>query len=612
MSALGDVAAALLPPEAGGPAPEAVASDARRLLARMPGAQRAALGMALAGVEVASLLRHRRTLGQVEHIQRSALMARIASLGSLGAATVDGLKTLVLLAAGAEEHAASIHAVANDGEPANADSDLAVVDPADLDPGRHWDAVVIGSGAGGAFAARELARSGHEVLIVEEGERWDSQRIRSLHPLDRFAGMYRDAGSTVALGSPPVALPMGCAVGGTTVMNSGTCFRPPAGVVDAWRDVHGFDLAANGLEERLDDVEATLRVGPVPLEIMGRNGRLALAGAEKLGWASAPLLRNAPGCRGSCQCAIGCPNNAKFGVHLNALPQACAAGATIATGLRTDRIINDGTRATGVAARSRDGRSITLAADRVIVACGTTETPPLLRRSGLAGHPRVGRGLSIHPAVGATGRFAEPVVAWEGVMQSAGIEELRDRGILLEATSTPPGMGAMVTPGFGAELVERIGRSDHLASLGAMIADEPSGRVIGAGRPLITYQISKRDRGRLVEALAAIARVLLAAGAEEVEMGGGAPAVRADREVETAAARIRVRKLHLAAFHPTGTVAAGSDERRHPVTGTGALRGVQRVWVADGSILPECPGVNPQVSIMAMASGVGQVAAAVT
>ena len=80
-------------------------------------------------------------------------------------------------------------------------------------------------------------------------------------------------------------------------------------------------------------------------------------------------------------------------------------------------------------------------------------------------------------------------------------------------------------------------------------------------------------------------------------------------ELESAMQRLDVRRLRLAGFHPSGTAAAGSDPSRHPVDPEGRLRGIEGVWVADGSILPSCPGVNPQISIMAMAIGVGEAAA---
>lgn len=606
MSALGDVAAALLPPEAGGPEPERIASIARRMVSRMPATSQAGLGAALVGLEAFSVARAGRTLGSLPPDRREAILRSFSGAG--GRPVVDALKAIVLLAHGSDSFAEEIRTVGSTHEPARPDP------PLDLTPAEQWparvrcDAVVVGSGAGGAFAARALARAGLDTVIVEEGERWTVERLRAGSPLDRFTSVYRDGGTTTALGNPPIALPLGRAVGGTTVINSGTCFRPPLPVATAWHERDGLALAEPGaLDARLADVEQTLEVGPVQMDVMGRNGELALEGAAALGWESGPLRRNAPGCRGACQCAIGCPNNAKGGVHLNALPQACEAGARIVSGLRVKRVLTESGRASGVEARHADGTAVRISAPIVVVAAGAIHTPPLLRRSGLGSHPQVGRGLSIHPAIGVVARFEETVIPWRGVMQSAGIEELHAReGVLLEATSTPPGMGAMSAPGYGAALLRRMEGAERMAALGAMIADAPSGRVIGARNPLIVYRLARADTGRLMVAIEAIARVMLAAGAEQVEPGGGAPPVRRESEIEASLARLDVRRLRLGGFHPTGTAAAGADPSRHPVDPHGRLRGVDGVWIADGSILPSCPSVNPQISIMAMAMGVGQ------
>ncbi len=609
MSALGDAAAALLPPEAGGPEPERVASVARRMIGRMPRASQVGLGVALLGLEGLSIARSGRTLGAASQEQREALLKQVARVG--GGPLVDSIKSIVLLAHGADTFAAEIAAVGSRHQPSRPDPQMAIT------PATEWAhisscyAIVIGSGAGGAFAARALARAGLNTVIVEEGERWTVERIRDSHPLDRFAGIYRDGGTTMALGNPPIALPLGRAVGGTTVINSGTCFRPPPAVATAWHKEHGFVLAdLELLGPRIADVEATIGVAPAPMEVLGRNGELALEGAAALDWQSAPLRRNAPGCRGACQCAIGCPNNAKGGVHLNALPQACEAGARIVAGLRVQKVLSEGDRASGVLAHGADGSEVRISAPLVIVAAGAIPTPPLLRRSGLGGHPRLGRNLSIHPATGITAGFEQEVVPWSGVMQSVGIEELHEsEGVLIEATSSPPGMGAISAPGYGTHLLGRLDRAVDRAMIGAMIADEPSGRVFGSRAPIVSYRLAKADERRLYVAIEAMARVMLAAGATDVELGGGAPAVHSEAELEAAMQRLDVRRLRLAGFHPSGTAAAGSDPSRHPVDPQGRLRGIEGVWVADGSILPSCPGVNPQVSIMAMAAGVGEAAA---
>lgn len=600
--------AALLPEERGGPAPAELAERVDRYLRRLPATSRWAVRAGLLSVAAASYLTSGRSLSRLDAGQRDRVLRRVAALGPDAGAAVEAIKAVVLLANGAETYAPELLSRAQRHDIARPDAPLNITPAAESRSVVAADAVVVGSGAGGAMVARTLARAGLDTVVLEEGRRWTVEEFRSTHPIDRYAGLYRGAGATVALGRPSVVLPIGRAVGGTTVVNSGTCYRPPAGVVRRWRDDFGLALAdPDRLNERLDDVERTLRVAPVPLEIMGRNGRLLLDAAATLGWRAAPIPRNAPGCEGCCQCAIGCPRNAKFGVHLNALPQACAAGARIISQARVERVLHRQGRARGVRARRPDGTALDVLADTVIVAAGATETPGLLRRSGFGAHPRLGRNLALHPAMMLAGRFDDDVVAWHGVLQSAAVHEFHEsHGVLIEATSTPPGMGSMVYPGYGAELLGWLDRAPQVATFGAMVADRGVGSVTSVrGETLMRYNLARTDAAKLMVAIEAMGRLLFEAGAVEVLTGlPAAPTVTSLPALRDALARTDARSLHLAAFHPTGTAAAGADERLCPVDETGRLRGVDGVWVADASILPSCPEVNPQLSIMALALGV--------
>jgi choline dehydrogenase-like flavoprotein len=600
--------AALLPEECGGPAPAQLVDRVDRYLTRLPATSRLAMRAGLAAVAAASYLTTGRSLSRLRPGQRDRVLRRVAALGPNAAAAVEAMKAVVLLANGAETYAPELLSRAQKHDTARPDAHLTITPSTESRSVVTTDAVIVGSGAGGAMVARTLARSGFDTVVVEEGRRWTVEEFRTTHPIDRYAGLYRGAGATVAFGRPSVVLPIGRAVGGTTVVNSGTCYRPPFAVVRRWRDEFGLGLAdPDRLTERLDDVERTLRVAPVPLEIMGRNGRLLLEGAEKLGWRAAPIPRNAPGCEGCCQCAIGCPRNAKFGVHLNALPQACAAGARIISRARVERVLHHNGRARGVRARRPDGTAIDILADTVIVAAGATETPGLLRRSGISVHPRLGRNLALHPATMLAGRFDDDVVAWHGVLQSAAVREFHESdGVLIEATSTPPGMGSMVFPGYGAELLGWLDRAPRVATFGAMVADRGVGSVSSArGETLVRYNIARADVAKLMVAIEVMGRLLFAAGAVEVLTGlPGATTVTSLPALRDVLHRCNPKSLHLAAFHPTGTAAAGADEQLCPVDETGRLRGVEGVWVADASILPSCPEVNPQLSIMALAVGV--------
>lgn len=602
------VCAAVLPPEAGGPDPAVLARSLEEYVARFPAPTAHAVRSGVMGLNAFSIATTGKTLLRHAPSGRERVLARLTRR-SEGRHALEGLKAFVLLVAGGERYADELLARWQAVEPVRPDAALDVT-PAAWWPSRSaCDVVVVGSGAGGAFAARTLARAGLDVVIVEEGRRHTVGEFRTTRPVRRFADLYRDAGTTVALGTPPIALPIGRGVGGTTLVNSGTCYRTPEPVLRRWRDDAGLKLAdPDAFAPYLDDAWETLSVGPVPLDVMGRNGRLCLEGAERLGWACGPLDHNGAPCRGCCQSAIGCPVNAKYGVHLNALPQACEAGARIVSEARVDRVLQENGRAVGVRARRGDGSTMEIRAARVVVAAGAAETVALLRRSGLGAHPELGRNLAIHPAAGVSGRFDEAVVPWDGVLQSAGVEEFHEsEGILVEATSTPPGMGSIGLPGWGRALVEQLDTAECTASLGAMVGDEAVGRILGERRVIIRYDVSRRDGARLVRGIGIMGRILFAAGAREVYPGiPSHPVVRNEAELTEAVTSADPRALHLAAFHPTGTAGAGADEERYPVDPEGRLRGVDGLWVADACILPSCPEVNPQISIMALAQAVAE------
>ncbi|OBJ48197.1 GMC family oxidoreductase [Mycobacterium sp. 1423905.2] len=606
--ATADFGTALLPEEHGGPAPAEFVERLDRYLARMPVTSRLAVRAGLMSLAAASYFTTGRSLSRLNPVAREQVLRRIAALGPDAGAAVDGIKVIALLANGADAYAHELLSRAQEQHAVRPDAALTITSATESPSVLHADAVIVGSGAGGAMAARTLARAGLDVVVLEEGRRWTVEEFRSTHPIDRYAGLYRGAGATVAVGRPSVVLPMGRAVGGTTVVNSGTCYRPPLSVQRRWCDEFGFGLAdPDRLAGHLDDVERTLQVAPAPRDIMGRNGNLLLNAAQSLGWQAAPIPRNAPGCEGCCQCAIGCPHNAKFGVHLNALPQACEAGARIVCNARVERVLHQRGCARGVRARRPDGTAVDVLADIVVVAAGAVETPMLLRRSGLGAHPRIGRNLALHPATMLAGRFEDDVYAWRGVLQSAAVHEFHESdGVLIEATSTPPGMGSMVFPGYGAELLGWLDRAPNIATFGAMVADQGVGSVLSLrGTPLVRYDIAPADVAKLRVAMGAIGRLLFTAGAVEVLTGlPGARTVASPEALQEALERCSPRGLHLAAFHPTGTAAAGADEEVCPVDPTGRLRGIDGAWVADASILPSCPEVNPQVSIMAMALAV--------
>ncbi len=583
---------------------EVIAHQIDDFASELPGTASFALGQGVAFVNHLVKVKLRKSLSSLTNKEGEEAF-RIISKTGIGKDLINNLKMFILLVYGSNRSAEIISKVANRFEQKD-DPEINTVDIKDFPARETCDVLIIGSGAGGAISALELAGKGLDVIIVEEGRRFSVDFFRQNDGLTRFKELYREKGATVAIGRPFVVLPIGMGVGGTTLVNSGTCFRTPNNVLDDWEKRAGVDLyEQDSFSKHLDFVEDLIGVKEASLDVMGNNGKLALKGAKALDFKAAPLRRNAPGCKGSCQCAIGCPNSAKAGVHLNALPAASKLGARVVTSAKVVRILNDGKRAFGVKAVG-GGREIEILSKVVILAAGATQSPQVLKKSGIGSHHMVGKNLAIHPALSACGWFDEEVNSSQGILQSVGIDEFHESdGILIEATSTPPGMGSMVLPGIGRELKSNFDNVNRLATLGAMVADLPSGRVVGKLQPLIFYQLAKRDLLKLKKAIEVMGEVLFAAGANQVLTGVNGHEVANDiNELREIARNARANDLHLAAFHPTGTLRMGLDDADYPVDEYGRVRGVENLYVTDASVLPTCPEVNPQVTIMATARAI--------
>ena len=482
------------------------------------------------------------------------------------------------------------------------------------------DAVIVGSGAGGAVVAAELASAGLDVIVVEEGPHMTSEGFTG-PVFDRFQRLCRDNGMTQVWGRPPIPLPLGKVVGGTTVVNSGTCFRAPARVLRAWDAEFGLEVANGELDEHYTSIENVLNVRPVPWDVLGPNGRVAHEGAMKLGLTGGPLLRNISDCHGCGECAFGCSRDAKQAMHVSYLPRAARSGARILSCARVDRVTHEGGRATGIRGSllASDGTkkgSFSIDSARVFVCAGAIHSPALLSVSGIDDPTRlVGRNLRIHPATGVGGFFDHDLSSWRGTLQSYYIDSYFDsHELMFEATTTHPGIGAGSLPGMGAAAMRDLRDLPRLATLGFYVSDTSAGRVrrLPGGEVVATYRLNDLDARRMVLGIVKAAEILMAAGASRVYPGvPGIDSISAQSDLDDLRTRhVRAENLRLTAFHPMGTVRSGRDPSASVVDPYGAHHQMSGLWVADASLFPTCVGVNPQMTIMALARRAAHTAAA--
>jgi choline dehydrogenase-like flavoprotein len=466
--------------------------------------------------------------------------------------------------------------------------------------GEDCDVVIVGSGAGGAVAAATLAEAGLDVIVLEAGGSYSRENYPE-EPLEAIAALYRDGGLTIAEGRPPIPVPVARTVGGTTVINSGTCFRAPSPVLEHWRDRYGIAWASE-LAAGFAEAEEFLRVTPLDPERMGRNGQLAMEGAAAIGASGGPISRNAGSCVQCSSCPYGCRIDAKRGMHVSYLPRAVAAGARLRTGVEARRIMVENGRAAGVRCNGYTVR----ARVATVVAGGAFGTPELLLRSGLGGD-QVGRNLHIHPACWVGARYEEEVRGWEGVMQSYYVDEWEAERLLLEATFTPLPFGGAWLLGSGREHQEAILGFGQIGSIGVHLSDESAGRagIAGDGSLRVSYRLSGDDARRLTHGIARAAEIHFAAGAVEVYPNiARVPVLRPGGLASFEATTFKPSELHLEAFHPMGTARIAATPSEGVCGSGGSVNGVEALYVADASLFPTSVGVNPMMTIVAFAKRV--------
>lgn len=473
--------------------------------------------------------------------------------------------------------------------------------PADITTG----VLVVGSGAGGAVTALELASHGSEVLIVEEGHQ---QRASAPDPgtTESIGALYRQRGMTPILGRVPIAYVEGCCVGGSTELNSGFWHRPPAETLLRWKSRYDLDAASP------TELCAHWQWAEQALGVRTHDGELPLSstifarGADAMNWSVQEVPRTAGRARSGQTPDEGEP--AAGGVGRTLIPRAVQAGATLLTGYRVDRLEMSGTRATAAILRAMPGTDgpaqVRVRAEQVFVCAGATETPSLLRRSGVLRN--VGDSLRIHPMLKVAARFPDRFSHADAGMSLLQVKEFWPE-IVLGGSYFSRGHLAGILSNNWFDVYDRLDESDHMACYYIGVRGTGRGSVrpsyLENGRTHVHYELSDEDMWNLSRGLARLSSLLLHGGATEVLPAvTGVPAITSDVEaVRWLDDRLDGRSCSLATVHAFSSCPIGENIERTAANSFGKLHGLDNVYINDASMIPDSPGVNPQGTIMSLA-----------
>jgi choline dehydrogenase-like flavoprotein len=423
----------------------------------------------------------------------------------------------------------------------------------------HFDTIIAGSGPGGAMVARELARAGARVLLLERGD--DAPLRGTLGHMAQVAGV---PGRGAFLHRDGSLLVRALSVGGTSTLNFATAAPPPAALFAA----HGIDLAPALAALRLE-----LPVAPLPDALVGPLARRIAAGAQAAGleWRKLDKMIRAQACRAGCwRCVYGCPFGAKWSAR-DLVDEAKRHGATLLARAQVTRVLFDNGRAAGVEALV-DGQPRSFRASQVVLAAGGIGTPRILRASRL---------LEYDPPF-----FSDPVVAVMGSVDDLELREdeaggaevpmaagasLHEDGIALADLTLPRPMYQAFAAQVGR--LDRLGAHGRTLAIMVKIRDEVGGSV---GPRWVDKSLTGQDRARFAHGSKMARAILREAGARRV-----------------------FQSWHFAA-HPGGSVPVGGALDADLRTSTPGL------YVCDASAIPGPWGLPPTLTLLCLGMRLGQ------
>ena len=479
------------------------------------------------------------------------------------------------------------------------------------------DVCVIGSGAGGAVIAKELAETGLSVIILEAGENHDPSTFNNYEP-EMLRRLFWDSGLR-GTRDGAIVISQGKGVGGSTVHNLCYAVRPPQALLYRWQ--------VPEIWSHFNQVEQTLGVTQMQEADVNQLNDVIRYGCEMMRWRGVLQRHN----RGECstcgaQCLFGCPVSksaqegsagiGKQSMAVTYIPLALAAGAKLYSHCLAEKIHVEKGHVVGVSARLPAGR-LRVQSDGVVLAAGAINSPQLWLKSQLPNTNRwVGKNLHLHPAAFVGGVFNETINGHLGIPQSYYIDhflDLRrrpDSGYLLMPAFGSRMIVAASLPGFGEDHRALMERYRHIAALLVLLHDRTTGRVSVdyKGSPSIAYRPHRSDRRILVEGIINAARLLFAAGATEILMPYTQHfPIKTTADLDIIRQRgIVPNDILLASSHPQGTLRMGENPNKSVVNLSGESHAVKGLFVADASLFPTSVGIPPTLTIAALATYVAR------
>ncbi|MBI3639348.1 MAG: GMC family oxidoreductase [Thaumarchaeota archaeon] len=493
------------------------------------------------------------------------------------------------------------------------------------------DVCVIGSGAAGAILATKLAEAGKSVVVLEKGGYYDGESMNQ-RDADMIPLLWKNGGANFT-SSLRIAIAQGSCLGGSTVINDAVCFRIPDTVIKQWQNL-GVSIKNNEWDKALDEVAKRIHVTEVTEEELNENAKMLRKACEKYNINGKPIkhYKNERNCGQSFTdpslhscvkcgfCHLGCHYNTKQSMLVTYIRDALNnpnMDYTAYCNCKAEKITYQDGVATGVDGIFVDGIGnekyrIRVNAKTIIVSAGSIASSNLLQRSRIGG-TNVGKGLALHPAPFVMGHFKDMIYGNRGIPMSYTCHEfgvtngVKNGGFLIESIFIPIFQMSLAMPYFGLQHDLMMKDFDNYAMAGVMVRDEPVGTIemTYSGGPKVNYDLATSTVNGIAKGMGVLAKMWFSIGADYV-LTSHSEVPRLDSEDDISKLEQAVRNnphaLMLGSAHPQGGNKIGSGIKNGIVDSDCKVFDFKNLYVCDASVFPVPLGVNPQLTIMALAT----------
>lgn len=449
---------------------------------------------------------------------------------------------------------------------------------------QFYDYIIVGSGASGGAMAYYLTKAGAKVLMLEAGKRYGAKTF-SPNEMISNANLMWSGGTDLTTDAATVLL-RGKVVGGGTVVNQCLLDRFDDVALDDWKadsDVPFF--SSSGMKAHYDEVESQLDLYHLQRSDWNRNAEIYVDGFKKLGMEWSPLRRGQNNCGKGNDCMTclgGCPRDSKQSTLVTFIPKAEKQGLELVSEFNVAEVVH-GKNFVTVTGKHRN-QVKTFYAGKCILSAGALGTTQLLLKSQLDKRlPAVGKNFHCHPQFMNIAFYKDIVDSHKGSFQSVKSSDprFRDWGFKLENVFAGPIAAALLKPGYGFDHQNYMARYRNMACIEVAVRDQDPGqiRLSNSGRLVVTKNLSDADRQRADKGNRLVKDLFHATGAYEV--------VSSPLQI---------------GLHLMGGARMGRNETTSVVNEGFKVHGMENLYVADSSLFPNAPGINPMLTILALSN----------